>query len=678
MKRISFFAAATWIGALVSAGAFAGAPTLDNNIVDWGTSNVTWVNPAAWARAELEPDGIDPAGSYLDGIDFNPYNSSNVGLTFDDEWMKPDWDTSEDIEYIDGSTVPWETGGQLPIGYGVIDATESPNGVLFQQTGVEGLATDMLSPDSGERYASYLRMPFDGTGAGSGPYIFEALVDDGAAVYLNGEEWFKINCCNDQEGEEHVDTPPNYTSVAFNSSNTETQLVQVVVSSIPRRSDNLLAVSLHSNNNTSSDQGFDFRIYTPGNYRPWGVNESGNWSTASNWEIDTAGANEFAIFGDAVTGSKTVYTDSSVTLDGVQFEGGGSYNIAGTGEIKLAGRSGQDASLNVVEGSHEFQVAVSLSKNLDADVASGASIDFNNELNLNGRTLRKTGDGDLVIGNNETSGDGTVNVMGGAVVGGGTVGGDVQVNGGSIAPGGVVDSAPGSSVLTIIGDATVNTGELVLNVYGNGDSDAIAGGENGTLTFAPGATVTVNLNDGYTPQSGHSIDAFPGWSSISGSATLPAGWQIDATTGKLTFGDGPPPAGDCDVNNDNACDVLDINSLIDSGADEATIDQWLSDAGTELGLGGPVLRGDSNLDGTVNATDLNAVGQNWLETGKTWESGDFNGDDTTNAQDLNAVGQNWLKTSAAPAATAAVPEPSSLGLLIFALIGGLRFRQRSR
>ncbi len=61
--------------------------------------------------------------------------------------------------------------------------------------------------------------------------------------------------------------------------------------------------------------------------------------------------------------------------------------------------------------------------------------------------------------------------------------------------------------------------------------------------------------------------------------------------------------------------------------------------------------GDANLDGKVNAMDLNQVGINWQRMdGAGWENGDFTGNGAVNAQDLNLIGINWRAGEAAVAA----------------------------
>lgn len=141
----------------------------------------------------------------------------------------------------------------------------------------------------------------------------------------------------------------------------------------------------------------------------------------------------------------------------------------------------------------------------------------------------------------------------------------------------------------------------------------------------------------------------------------------------------------CDFDLDGDCDPLDADRLtavgdlvagVSSGFDpmfDLTNDnqvngddltEWLKIAGDEHALAGPLLRGDANLDGTVNASDLNVVGIHWLQNAE-WSGGDFNGDGMVNANDLNFVGIHWLSSvPAAGSVNAAVPEPSGLALLL--------------
>ncbi len=79
--------------------------------------------------------------------------------------------------------------------------------------------------------------------------------------------------------------------------------------------------------------------------------------------------------------------------------------------------------------------------------------------------------------------------------------------------------------------------------------------------------------------------------------------------------------------------------------------------------------GDANLNGEVDALDLNALGLNWQSADATsWAQGDFNGDGNVNASDLNGLALNWRSGVAAAASTQAVPEPSSALLFLVGIM----------
>ena len=89
--------------------------------------------------------------------------------------------------------------------------------------------------------------------------------------------------------------------------------------------------------------------------------------------------------------------------------------------------------------------------------------------------------------------------------------------------------------------------------------------------------------------------------------------------------------------------------------------------------------GDTNLDGRVDARDLNDLAQRWNQSETAWEHGDFTGDGQTNVSDLNLLALNWQKASEAQLATTLVPEPHGLLVLSFmAVVSTQLFRRRRR
>ena len=174
----------------------------------------------------------------------------------------------------------------------------------------------------------------------------------------------------------------------------------------------------------------------------WKNDAAGDWLNNSNWDPSRGAPpndkNHTAVFAGALTASKTVFTDDVVTVNSIQFINTNGYNIAGVGSVNLAATTAAppvNPSIQVVQGSHQFQVNVNLLADTTADVASGSTLSFNNTLNLMGNTLTKTGEGTVAIRNDLTLEGGTVSLQQGTIAGNGTVGGDLNNEGGTISPG---------------------------------------------------------------------------------------------------------------------------------------------------------------------------------------------------------------------------------------------------
>jgi hypothetical protein len=130
---------------------------------------------------------------------------------------------------------------------------------------------------------------------------------------------------------------------------------------------------------------------------------------------------------------------------------------------------------------------------------------------------------------------------------------------------------------------------------------------------------------------------------------------LSPTPGTVDFSPGIPG----DFNLDGVVDAVDINALfgaIQTGDNAPLYDvdnSGMVDQGDVEHLVENILGtffGDANLDRTVDARDLNAIGIHWQDSGAGWEDGDFTGEGNVNAGDLNLLALNWRKTAAAAAA----------------------------
>ena len=114
----------------------------------------------------------------------------------------------------------------------------------------------------------------------------------------------------------------------------------------------------------------------------------------------------------------------------------------------------------------------------------------------------------------------------------------------------------------------------------------------------------------------------------------------------------------------------------DDVVDKADVTAWLSDAAEYNGFSEAYLEGDANLDGSVDAGDLNNLALSWRQDVAFWSAGDFNVDGRVGAADLNALALNWRSGVAAAASAPAVPEPSSITLLLLGVCAIVRHAGR--
>ena len=92
------------------------------------------------------------------------------------------------------------------------------------------------------------------------------------------------------------------------------------------------------------------------------------------------------------------------------------------------------------------------------------------------------------------------------------------------------------------------------------------------------------------------------------------------------------------------------------------------------------LAGDANGDGKVDGSDVTILAGNWQagvdgSGGVTWDMGDFNGDGKVDGSDVTILAGNWQ--AGVTVATASVPEPGTIALLLCMFAAGLVVPQRA-
>jgi len=426
----------------------------------------------------------------------------------------------------------------------------------------------------------------------------------------------------------------------------------------------------------------------------WGVDASGEWSDAVNWNFFVPNGNDkIAIFGDRITSDRAATVDTPVVIKEIRFDDDNSYNVTGSKTVTLEADTG-NASVNVLQGSHQFQAAVSLASSTDVDVATGGQLVVQNDLGLGNNTLTKTGDGELQINSDLTTPGGTVDTQAGRLSGVGKIGGNLDNAGASVAPGksiGVleltgnyVQSANGALEIEIAGmthgseyDFLDITGSTDLGGLLNVDVDA-------NFSPAPGTMFTVLTADGGIMANPTMVLGGPDAAMFS--IAFEANDVVLTALGGLA----------CDFDGSGGCDIDDLDDpgqlydqlgspnaqfdLDNSGTvDDGDLTMWLAQASAD-NAPKEYKRGDADLDGDVEGNDFTALALGFGSPG-TWGDGNFvvdavAGGGNVAGNDFTELALNFGHTSATAAGNA-VPEPTMFYLMCTALLGlGLRARGR--
>lgn len=154
----------------------------------------------------------------------------------------------------------------------------------------------------------------------------------------------------------------------------------------------------------------------------------------------------------------------------------------------------------------------------------------------------------------------------------------------------------------------------------------------------------------------------------------------------------------CDFDKDSDCDIVDLDAIFQvgpisngipiipgsnddfdlNGNGSIGIDDrnlWFADAASFNGFSAPYQLGDLDLNREIDSSDLGLLLNNFTaDTGVYYSAGDIDGSGDVDSTDLGLLLNNF-----GPAASnAAVPEPSSLGLILLAICGVLLKVRRHR
>jgi hypothetical protein len=397
-----------------------------------------------------------------------------------------------------------------------------------------------------------------------------------------------------------------------------------------------------------SEVRFEGTALPPPATRTWNVDSFGSWLQNSNWDPGFApNANTHnAIFGSAITASRTVVADQSVTAKSITFANTNAYVIAGAGNVNLDADTGS-AMLTVtggaVAGAHQFQAVVDLRDNTTANIGSGAAIAFNHRLNLNGNTLTKTGTGTLSINNLLNSGGGSVVCQEGICNGSGRVGGNLTNSGGTVAPG------QSAGILAVEGNfVQASSGTLVAEL--NGEA---VGTSYDQLSVAGTATLAGTLQIVATSQ------AEPQVRGEQNEFEIVVASVVNGQFNTVTYNGASLAAG---ANYAGVVNTQDgLFRILETSNSGVSVTNYLA------------IPGDANGDRVVDGSDFGIWNSNKFTTGTNWSRGDFNRDGVTDGTDFGIWNSN--KFTSADASGSLVPEPNSWIVIISLLAAFVRSRK---
>ncbi len=381
----------------------------------------------------------------------------------------------------------------------------------------------------------------------------------------------------------------------------------------------------------------------------WVADASGDWNVPASWSNgvvpNAIGAEAF--FTNAITSGRTVFSDSAVVAGALNFDNLQTYVISGAGALTMDVAAGT-AAFNVVKGSHKINLPLTLNDSTVATIAAGATLTIADPLTLaGGSTLTATGGGTLnIISTVNNVANATITANGATVNAALDLTNRIGIN----AQSGTINLNASQHLNTIVGSA----GQIKL-ASGNKlvRANSIAMNSTSSFDLADGRmiidyTVTPPLTSIRTQiTNGRAGGAWTGPGIRS---------SVAATDARLSIGSA-------------ITSLIGMTSFAGESVDATTV------------VVATTLKGDTNLNFTVNFDDLLALAQNYSLTGRVWSQGDTDYNGTVNFDDLLSLAQNYGSTYLADGsihtdtemasnfsadwtlALSTVPEPTTLGLL---------------
>lgn len=451
-----------------------------------------------------------------------------------------------------------------------------------------------------------------------------------------------------------------------------------------------------------------------------GARTVGNDLLLNNGSFQVAGTNPFTFSGNVIAAGALldIVPGNSATFSGVL--SGSDMFKTGSGVLNLTGNNTIDGQINAGNGTVEGGMIVMRSNNAPGSGVGASAANFGeNAIAVSGTGLVVGSDELMVVRGEGIGGLGNLRNLSGSNTWNGSV--LVQEQTGLTTKGSIgVDGAGDTMSITgsIFTSGTNTSGSLAVNlgVRKVGPGTLVVGADNfvgtGSTTFKGSviASGSIEVAQGTVRMSNTFADTHTPSVADVPSVTIAGG--PGAATAKLDLGKNALV-----VDYTGASPLADIRSFIVQGyaagswtgngitSSDANASNFAVGYAENAGgsgtsyttfFGDPVDNtsvlavwtryGDANLDNLVNLGDFNRLASNFgTAAGAVWSQGDFDYNGNVNLGDFNRLAANFGLTASPggptpadwSALSAAVPEPSTLGLAAVAGIGLLQRRRRN-
>jgi hypothetical protein len=371
---------------------------------------------------------------------------------------------------------------------------------------------------------------------------------------------------------------------------------------------------------------------------------AGDFNSTSSWTNGVPNAADAeADFENSITANHTVYSDTSITLGKIVFNSPNTYVLAGAGDLTLSVSTGS-ATVDAQAGTQKITLPITIASNTILNADSGATL---------------------------------------------VIGAPVTIN-----PG-VSLTQSGSGMVQYLSSINVSSGASIsMAASSNAGALALLGSSSATLLPETGGTKTALQLTGLSVASGSTLD-------IKNGDVIVHNGNFNAIQAEVASGfnsNGASWTGTGITSSTAAADTTHLtavaviqNSNSSGGALYSTFD------GDPLQAGDVLVKytyyGDATLSGSVDSADYSRIDNGFITHSTGWYNGDFNYDGVVNGSDYTLIDNAFntqggvigsspavliaAQIAGGTAATAAVPEPASIGVVGVCLAGLLGRRRRS-